>query len=73
MGFVIAFVSDSIVLSASSYSLFKIISQGENARLSSLIGAMAISDLVKTTLGPKGYVANDLMQCISSQSIVVVE
>eukprot|EP00934_Nitzschia_sp_Nitz4_P008316 Nitzschia sp. Nitz4//scaffold270_size25879//110//1840//NITZ4_008295-RA/size25879-snap-gene-0.15-mRNA-1//1//CDS//3329545181//8306//frame0 len=28
--------------------------QGENARLSSLIGAMAIADLVKTTLGPKG-------------------
>jgi T-complex protein 1 subunit beta len=28
--------------------------QGENARLSSFVGAIAIADLVKTTLGPKG-------------------
>lgn len=28
--------------------------RGENARLSSFIGALAITDLVKTTLGPKG-------------------
>jgi len=28
--------------------------KGENARLSSFVGAIAISDLVKTTLGPKG-------------------
>jgi T-complex protein 1 subunit beta len=28
--------------------------QGENARLSSYVGAIAIADLVKTTLGPKG-------------------
>uniref|UniRef100_A0A2P2HYN1 T-complex protein 1 subunit beta n=1 Tax=Hirondellea gigas TaxID=1518452 RepID=A0A2P2HYN1_9CRUS len=28
--------------------------KGENARLSSFIGAIAIADLVKTTLGPKG-------------------
>jgi T-complex protein 1 subunit beta len=28
--------------------------QGENARLSSIVGAIAIADLVKTTLGPKG-------------------
>lgn len=28
--------------------------KGENARLSSFVGALAISDLVKTTLGPKG-------------------
>jgi T-complex protein 1 subunit beta len=28
--------------------------QGENAQLSSLVGAMAVADLVKTTLGPKG-------------------
>ena len=28
--------------------------KGETARLSSFIGAMAIADLVKTTLGPKG-------------------
>lgn len=28
--------------------------QGENARLSSFVGAIAVADLVKTTLGPKG-------------------
>ncbi|CAN8065075.1 unnamed protein product [Agarophyton chilense] len=28
--------------------------KGENARLSSFVGALAITDLVKTTLGPKG-------------------
>lgn len=28
--------------------------KGENARLSSFVGAIAISDMVKTTLGPKG-------------------
>lgn len=28
--------------------------RGENARLSSFLGALAITDLVKTTLGPKG-------------------
>lgn len=28
--------------------------KGENARMSSFVGAMAISDLIKTTLGPKG-------------------
>ncbi len=28
--------------------------KGEIARLASFVGAMAISDLVKTTLGPKG-------------------
>lgn len=28
--------------------------QGENARMSSFIGAIAIADLVKSTLGPKG-------------------
>lgn len=28
--------------------------KGENARLSSFIGAIAIGDLVKSTLGPKG-------------------
>lgn len=30
--------------------------KGEHARLSSFVGAMAIADLVKTTLGPKGMV-----------------
>jgi len=28
--------------------------KGEHARLASFVGAMAISDLVKSTLGPKG-------------------
>uniref|UniRef100_A0A2P2J5W8 T-complex protein 1 subunit beta n=1 Tax=Rhizophora mucronata TaxID=61149 RepID=A0A2P2J5W8_RHIMU len=28
--------------------------KGERARMASFVGAMAISDLVKTTLGPKG-------------------
>lgn len=28
--------------------------RGENARLSSFIGALAVTDLIKTTLGPKG-------------------
>jgi hypothetical protein len=28
--------------------------KGEIARLASFVGAMAVSDLVKTTLGPKG-------------------
>ncbi len=32
--------------------------KGENARLSSFVGAMAIADLVKTTLGPKGMVGD---------------
>uniref|UniRef100_A0A7S2U8E3 CCT-beta n=1 Tax=Attheya septentrionalis TaxID=420275 RepID=A0A7S2U8E3_9STRA len=30
------------------------VDKGENARLSSFIGAIAIADMVKTTLGPKG-------------------
>lgn len=28
--------------------------KGENARLQSFVGAIAIGDLIKTTLGPKG-------------------
>ena len=30
------------------------VDKGENARLSNLMGAIAIGDLVKTTLGPHG-------------------
>lgn len=30
--------------------------KGEMARISALVGAIAISDLVKTTLGPRGMV-----------------
>lgn len=31
--------------------------RGENARLSLFVGAIAIGDLVKSTLGPKGMVS----------------
>lgn len=31
--------------------------RGETARLSSFVGATAIGDLIKTTLGPKGMVS----------------
>jgi T-complex protein 1 subunit beta len=37
--------------------------RGETARLSSFVGAIAIGDLVKTTLGPKGMVC--LFYCFS--------
>jgi T-complex protein 1 subunit beta len=45
--------------------------QGENARLSSFIGAISIADLVKTTLGPKGM--DKILQRISEhdQSVSV--
>ena len=52
-------------------SLSSIPTQGENARLSSFIGAIAIADLVKTTLGPKGM--DKILQRISEhdQSVSV--
>lgn len=31
--------------------------RGENARMASFVGALAIADLVKSTLGPKGMVS----------------
>ena len=37
--------------------------QGENARLSSFVGAIAIADMVKTTLGPKGM--DKILQSVS--------
>ena len=45
--------------------------KGENARMSSFIGAIAIADLVKTTLGPKGM--DKILQRVSQndQSISV--
>ncbi|ORY23539.1 chaperonin Cpn60/TCP-1 family [Naematelia encephala] len=43
--------------------------RGENARLSSFVGAMALGDLVKSTLGPKGM--NKILQSASNQSITV--
>jgi T-complex protein 1 subunit beta len=39
--------------------------KGENARMSSFIGAIAIADLVKTTLGPKGM--DKILQRVSQQ------
>jgi T-complex protein 1 subunit beta len=39
--------------------------KGENARLSSFIGAIAVADLVKTTLGPKGM--DKILQPLSPQ------
>jgi len=40
--------------------------KGEDARLSSFVGAIAIADLVKTTLGPKGM--DKILQALSEQS-----
>jgi T-complex protein 1 subunit beta len=43
--------------------------KAENARLSSFIGATALGDLVKSTLGPKGM--NKILQSASSGDISV--
>jgi len=40
--------------------------QGENARMSAFVGAIAIADLVKTTLGPKGM--DKILQSVSGVS-----
>uniref|UniRef100_I2CP43 CCT-beta n=1 Tax=Nannochloropsis gaditana (strain CCMP526) TaxID=1093141 RepID=I2CP43_NANGC len=40
------------------------VDKGENARMSSFIGAIAIADLVKTTLGPKGM--DKILQSVGS-------
>ena len=39
------------------------VTKGENARMSSFVGAIAIADLVKTTLGPKGM--DKILQSVS--------
>lgn len=44
--------------------------KGENARLSAFVGAIAISDLVKTTLGPKGM--DKILQSASREGSVQV-
>jgi len=41
------------------------VDKGENARLASFVGAIAIADLVKTTLGPKGM--DKILQRVSEQ------
>src|ERR1700722_2617481 len=43
--------------------------KAENARISSFVGAMAIGDLVKSTLGPKGM--NKILQSASTGEINV--
>lgn len=44
--------------------------RGENARLSSFVGAMALGDLVKSTLGPKGM--NKILRgCTSSNRCIL--
>jgi len=44
--------------------------RGENARLSSFVGAIAICDLVKTTLGPKGM--DKILQSVTRDGSVSV-
>ena len=43
--------------------------KGENARLASFVGALALGDLVKSTLGPKGM--NKILQSMSSGDVNV--
>ena len=45
------------------------VTKGENARTSSFIGAIAIADLVKTTLGPKGM--DKILQSVSIVKIII--
>jgi len=44
--------------------------KGENARLSTFVGAMAISDLLKSTLGPKGM--DKILQSMSRDGSITV-
>lgn len=41
------------------------VNKGENAQLASFVGAIAVADLVKTTLGPKGM--DKILQSMSEQ------
>lgn len=41
------------------------VDKGENARMASFVGAIAIADLVKTTLGPKGM--DKILQSVGTQ------
>lgn len=41
------------------------VAKGENARMASFVGAIAIADLVKSTLGPKGM--DKILQSVTSQ------
>ena len=44
--------------------------RAENARLSSFVGAIAVGDLVKSTLGPKGM--DKILQSLSNQNDVTI-
>eukprot|EP00753_Platysulcus_tardus_P008931 PLAT1714.1.p1 GENE.PLAT1714.1~~PLAT1714.1.p1 ORF type:complete len:534 (+),score=304.19 PLAT1714.1:47-1648(+) len=46
------------------------VDKGEHARMSSIIGAIAVADLVKTTLGPKGM--DKILQPVTGESEVTV-
>jgi len=46
------------------------IEKGENARMASFVGAIAIADLVKTTLGPKGM--DKILQSVQGSEDVTV-
>ena len=50
----ISFKLISFYFSYYDFIILKISFQGETARMSSFVGAIAIADMVKTTLGPKG-------------------
>lgn len=46
------------------------VDKGENARLSSFVGAIAIADLVKSTLGPKGM--DKILQSVSDKGKIEI-
>ena len=43
------------------------VDKGENARMASFVGAIAIADLVKTTLGPRGM--DKILQSVHSKCV----
>lgn len=45
------------------------VDKGENSRMSSFVGAIAIADLVKSTLGPKGM--DKILQSMSSDNLQI--
>jgi T-complex protein 1 subunit beta len=60
---------DGFALRVTSSVLQATEEKAENARLSSFVGALALGDLVKSTLGPKGM--NKILQSASSGDIQV--
>ena len=46
------------------------VDKGENARMASFVGALAISDLVKSTLGPKGM--DKILQSMTMQGQITI-